>query len=563
MTENNEETPKVWFVGAGPGDPELLTLKGKALLEKADVVVYAGSLVNPALLDFARKDAAIYDSAGMTLEEIVAVMCEAARAGKTVVRLHTGDPSLYGAIDEQMAALDAAGVRHAVVPGVSSVFAAAAALEREFTLPGTTQTLIVTRCAGRTAVPAGERLAALAAHGASLAIFLSAGLVREVEADLLEGGLDRETPAAIVCRASWPDEKITRGTVGTLAKMAADAGISKTALILIGRFLDGGGTRSCLYDGGFSHEYREAKHKNHDMGASAPAGHKARSALPPTSGIPAAPLAIIAVSKAGAELAAALTPQFLGAQVFVFAPYARAGQTPFESVPEITRSLWKRARGFLFICAAGIAVRAIAPLLRSKYEDPAVVQCADNGAFVVSLLSGHEGGATELAQTIARMLGTLPVLTTASEASPAVLPRNLILGLGCRRGTGAAALQEAVFSVFADNRLSPLRIKMLATIDLKADEAGLLEFAALLGVPCVFSSAGELAAAAGDFSASEFVEKITGVDNVCERAAVCASGGGRLLVQKQAADGITVAVAEAAAGGITAAIAEAAPEAVR
>jgi cobalt-precorrin 5A hydrolase len=262
-------------------------------------------------------------------------------------------------------------------------------------------------------------------------------------------------------------------------------------------------------------------------------------------------------------LAAALTPQFLGAEAFVFAPYARAGQTPFESVPEITRSLWKQARGFLFICAAGIAVRAIAPLLRSKYEDPAVVQCADNGAFVVSLLSGHEGGANELAETIARALGTLPVLTTASEASPAVLPRNLVLGLGCRRGTGAAALQEAVFSVFADNRLSPLRIKTIATINLKEDEAGLVELAGVLGVPCRFYSAEELAAACGEFSASEFVEKTTGVDNVCERAAVCASDSGRLLVKKTAVSGITVAVAEAAAGGITAAIEEAAPEAVR
>ena len=588
----SSESGKVWFVGAGSGDPELLTLKGKAILERAAVVVYAGSLVNPALLGFARKDAAVYDSAGMTLEEICEVMCNAAKAGKEVVRLHTGDPSLYGAIGEQMDALDTAGVRYAVVPGVSSVFAAAAALEREFTLPGVTQTLIVTRCAGRTAVPSGERLSTLAAHGASMAVFLSAGIVREVQEELLSGGLGSETPAAIVCRASWPDEKIVRGTVGTLANMAAGAGIHKTALILAGRFLDGGGTRSRLYDGSFSHEFRQAELGQHDtnLGAflrSTPAktGLSASSPRPcgaagfPLQSLarqtvtaagsaaagPAAadstaasdvaadtesfPLAIIAVSAAGAELADALAPQFSGARAFVFAPYARAGQTPFERAPEITETLWQRTRGFLFICAAGIAVRAIAPLLRSKYEDPAVTQCADNGAFVISLLSGHEGGANELAEKIASALGTLPVLTTASEASPAVLPRNLSLGLGCKRGTGAAALHNAVHAVFAENRLSPLRIKTIATIDLKDDEAGLLEFAGTLGLPCVFYSAGELAAVTGDFSASEFVEKTTGVDNVCERAAVRAAGGGKLIVRKTAASGITVAVAEPAAKG--------------
>jgi precorrin-4 C11-methyltransferase len=603
MTEHTAgaDTGKVWFVGAGPGDPELLTLKGKALLEKADVIVYAGSLVNPALLGFARNDAAVYDSAGMTLEEMCTVMCEAAHAGKSVVRLHTGDPSLYGAIGEQIAALDAAGVHSAVVPGVSSLFAAAAALGREYTLPDITQTLIVTRCAGRTAVPSGEHLSALAAHGTSMAVFLSAGLIREVEEELLAGGLERETPAAIVYRASWPGEKIVRGTVGTLAKMAEDAGISKTALILAGRFLDGSGTRSRLYDAGFSHEFRAASSRaadqeNPDLGASAPAGQTGLSAPIPhpsgAAGFPlqslargnetaflpanepdrrifdrnrksenrsetgslqslargqtATPLAIIAVSHAGAELAATLVPQFPGAEAFVFAPYARPGQTPFESVPDITKILWTQTRGFLFICAAGIAVRAIAPLLRSKHEDPAVVQCADNGAFVVSLLSGHEGGANELAGKIACALGALPVLSTASEASPAVLPRNLILGLGCRRGTGEAALSHAVSAVFAEKRLSLLRIKTLASINLKEDEAGLAAFAASLGVPCRFYRAEELAAACGNFSASAFVEKAVGVDNVCERAAVCAAGGGRLLVPKQAADGITIAVAEAA-----------------
>lgn len=250
----------IHFVGAGPGAPDLITVRGARLLGEADVVIYAGSLVNRELLDLCREGCATFDSAGMTLEQVVALMCEAVREGKTCVRLHTGDPALFGAIHEQMAALDAAGVTYEVVPGVSSLFGATAALRTELTVPGISQSVIITRMAGRTPVPEREALAGMAAHGATMALFLSAGLLDEVQEELLAGGCAPATPAAIVVRATWPDEATYRCTVGTLAQCAADHGIVRTALVLVGDVLDParGPERSCLYDPTFAHGYRPA-----------------------------------------------------------------------------------------------------------------------------------------------------------------------------------------------------------------------------------------------------------------------------------------------------------------
>ena len=250
------EAGKVYFVGAGPGAEDLLTLRGAALLEEADVVVYAGSLVNPALLRRCKPEAEIYDSARLDLNEVLDILIPAAKAGKRVVRLHTGDPSVYGAHREQMDALKAAGVPFAVCPGVSSFFGAAASLGAEYTLPGVSQTVILTRAAGRTAVPEKERLSALAAHGASMVLFLSAGAVSE----LLAGGYyTNETPAAVVYKATWPDERILRTTLGELAADAKAAGITKTALLLIGDFLGAEYENSKLYDPSFTTEFREGK----------------------------------------------------------------------------------------------------------------------------------------------------------------------------------------------------------------------------------------------------------------------------------------------------------------
>jgi precorrin-4/cobalt-precorrin-4 C11-methyltransferase len=243
------------FVGAGPGDPELITVKGQRALQAADVVLYAGSLVPTALLQWTRADAACHDSAGMSLDAQVALMADAEAAGKSVVRLHTGDPSLYGAIGEQMAELDKRGIGYRVIPGVSSFLAAAAALPTELTLPGVSQTVIITRCPGRTPVPAGQEIAALAAHRATMAIFLSAGHLADTLRDLCLH-YPPTTPAAIVQRASWPEQKIVRGTLATIAEQAAAEGIDRTAMILVGAVLANDGDYSKLYDAGFAHGYR-------------------------------------------------------------------------------------------------------------------------------------------------------------------------------------------------------------------------------------------------------------------------------------------------------------------
>ncbi|NPV29446.1 MAG: precorrin-4 C(11)-methyltransferase [Firmicutes bacterium] len=245
----------VYFVGAGPGDPELITVRGLRLLQEADLVLYAGSLVNPALLQHVRAGVPCYDTAGLTLEKIVGLMAEAAAAGKRVVRLHSGDPALYGALQEQLDALAARGISFEIVPGVSSFLAAAALLERELTVPGGTQTVILTRQGGRTPVPPSESLRELSRHRATTCLFLSAHLLPQA-VEGLRAHFPPETPAAVVARASWPDARVVRATLGDLEAKARQAGISRTALVFVGDFLAARGERSLLYDPNFEHGYR-------------------------------------------------------------------------------------------------------------------------------------------------------------------------------------------------------------------------------------------------------------------------------------------------------------------
>ncbi|MEM1483770.1 precorrin-4 C(11)-methyltransferase [Oscillospiraceae bacterium PP1C4] len=248
----------VHFVGAGCGAPDLITVRGQRLLSSADVIIYAGSLVNPALLEYAKQECEIHDSAKMTLEQVISTVKEAEAAGKTTVRLHTGDPSIYGAIREQIDLLEAAGIAYDVTPGVSSFCGAAAALGAEYTLPDVSQTVIITRMEGRTPVPSKEEISLLAAHQATMVVFLSTGLLEGLRERLLVGGYKEDTPAAIVYKASWPDEKRVLGTVGRLPEMARENNITKTALILVGNFLGNEYERSKLYDPAFTHEFREA-----------------------------------------------------------------------------------------------------------------------------------------------------------------------------------------------------------------------------------------------------------------------------------------------------------------
>lgn len=247
------------FVGAGCGAADLITVRGKLLIEQADVIVYAGSLVNPQLLEYAKKDCQIHNSAYMTLEQVIDVIKAAEHEKKMTVRLHTGDPSLYGAIREQMDRLDELGIKYDICPGVSSFCGAAAALRAEYTLPDVSQTVIITRMAGRTPVPEKESIAALAAHNATMVIFLSTGLLKELSAELIKGGYKPDTPAAIVYKASWADQKVCRCTVEDLAQTAADNGITKTALICVGYFLGNDYSLSKLYDKSFETEFRKAE----------------------------------------------------------------------------------------------------------------------------------------------------------------------------------------------------------------------------------------------------------------------------------------------------------------
>lgn len=248
----------VHIVGAGPGAPDLITVRGKELLERADLIIYAGSLVNPKLLDYKKEDCTVYNSAVMTLEEVISVIEEAENAGKTTVRLHTGDPSVYGAIREQIDELDKKGIACEVCPGVSSFCGAAAALKMEYTLPDISQSVVITRMAGRTPVPERESIAAFAEHKATMVVFLSAGMLSELSAELMKGGYGENTPAAVVYKATWEDEKKILCTVGTLAERAEAERISRTALVIVGDAVSQSGyERSKLYDPLFTTDFRQ------------------------------------------------------------------------------------------------------------------------------------------------------------------------------------------------------------------------------------------------------------------------------------------------------------------
>ena len=250
----------VYFVGAGSGAKDLITVRGMRLIQEADVLIYAGSLVNPELLEYAKKECEIYDSALLTLEEIIEIIKDAEEKNKTTVRLHTGEPSLYGAVREQMNELDALSIKYESCPGVSACFGAASSLNMEFTLPNISQTLIITRMEGKTKVPKEESIESLAKHQASMAIYLSTGLLEELSKRLINGGYKEDTPAAIVYKATWPDEKVFICTVSTLNETAKKNNISKTAVILVGEVINKNGfDKSRLYAADFSTEFRKAK----------------------------------------------------------------------------------------------------------------------------------------------------------------------------------------------------------------------------------------------------------------------------------------------------------------
>lgn len=393
---NSSESPLVYFVGAGPGAEDLITQRGALLLETADVVVYAGSLVNPAHLARCRKDCSSYDSAKLSLEEQVDILSSNALDGKKVVRLHTGDPSMYGAIAEQIEGLRSRGVEPEIVPGVSSVFAAAAALKTELTYPGLSQSLILTRTAGRTPMPAGENPTAFAKTGATLAFFLSMSNIQQLVNELQEAGMENSVPVAIVYRASWPDEKIIRGTLGTIAALAAESGIGRQSLIIVGRALEGKGAKSKLYDHAFSHGYRNHLQREQFSGS----------------------IAFYAFTDKGVSKAVEITSALDNAQIFttrINAPQEKINTVTTDQFDSLLARNWHLYDAHVFIGSTGIAVRKIAPLLGSKTSDPAVVSCTEEGSYLVSLASGHLGGANRLCRKLARITGGQAVISTATD----------------------------------------------------------------------------------------------------------------------------------------------------
>lgn len=689
----------VHFVGAGPGACDLITVRGMNRIKEADVIIYAGSLVNPELLSYAKADCEIYNSARMTLEDVVSVMREAEAAGKGTVRLHTGDPSVYGAIREQMDLLDECGIAYDVCPGVSAVFGAAASLACEYTLPDVTQTLILTRAEGKTPVPEKENLRSLAAHRASLVLYLSSGLARKVRHDLLFGGYAEDTPVAVVYKATWPEEKIIRTTLAKLPEDMEAAGITKTALIIVSPALGSVYEKSRLYDAAFATEYRGATE------IAFPAG--IRRVLLITCSV----RGYATMQKMAKKL-----ENISGAEIIT--------KVKCEALPEVSMkgtvkacvdAYFEQVDAIVFVTASGIAVRSVAEHLTHKSKDPAIVCMDECGKHVISLVSGHAGGANALTQMLADVMWATPVITTATDvegrfsideyarehnlvvtdwakakaisaevlaagAEPVwvdeaagsqeeeknaceirkeqkstgidvgkiendgcknevdgcenridgcenevdgcknrvdgsenkvdgsenevdgcgnrinvkrlqigshqviitpqdgsvdaqtlqLIPRCIVAGVGCKKGTPVDKIEHAVQDAFAKAGLRMEALCAVVSIDLKKEEAGLLEFCETRNVPFETYAAEELRAVPGTYLASEFVSGVTGVDNVCERSAVkyASEHGmnqgeqllgrqakhGELLIRKQAQDG-ELLLRKQAYGGVTVALA--------
>jgi precorrin-4 C11-methyltransferase len=409
------EKGKVYFIGAGPGDPELITVRGAEIIGAADLIVYAGSLVPRALLVRAKKAAEIHDSSSLSLEESHALLTEGVRKKLIVARVHTGDPTLYGAIQEQIQLLQQEGIPFEVVPGVTVAFAAAAALGRQLTQPGGSQTLIFTRIAGRTPVPESESLGKLAKHQASLVIYLSISRIREVVAELRQG-YPADTPVVVAYRVGWPEESFVSGTLGNIAQQVEKSGIKRQAVILVGEALSGElKARSKLYDPAFVHGFRKSQLDE----TAEPHG-----------------MAVIALTPGGSKLAAKIAANQEGSSLYL--PEREAGKFenayPFTDFTDVFTDCFKKYNGLICVMAIGIVVRLLAHLLEGKESDPAVVVVDEMGDNAISLISGHLGGANRLAQEVAAITGGKAVITTATDVQGKVsFDELMILEIGFNR----------------------------------------------------------------------------------------------------------------------------------
>jgi precorrin-4 C11-methyltransferase len=434
----------VYLVGAGPGDPELLTVRARRVLECAGTVVYADSLVDPRLLEAVAPGAAVRGTSGMTLGPIVDLLTAAARRGEVVARVHSGDPGIYGAVAEQTARLDAAGVPWEIVPGVPSPMAAAAALGCELTVPGVSQAVVVCRVAGRTPMPAGQDLRALARPGVTLCVLLSAAYAGELVAALRDGGVDDATPAVIAERVSWADERFSRGTVGDLAARLRDLGVRRQAVVLVGPALQAApaGARSALYDPRHAHVFRPATSAGRGTaaatageGAAATSHGTGGTAVPGDVGPTGCRVAVYALTVAGAAVARRVATGLEDARLHLPRRLA-VGVDGAVAEPGGARGVVARLaateRALVLVMATGAAVRLVAPHLADKRRDPAVVAVDDLGRWAVPLAGAHARGANRLARRVAGLLGGEAVVTTASDARPWLAPDEVVAARGWR-----------------------------------------------------------------------------------------------------------------------------------
>ncbi len=600
MDKKTHCTP-IYFIGAGPGDPELLTVKAKRLLEQADVIVFTGSLVPRSVIR--NYKAKIHDSAGLHLEQVLDILEDGFQKGKKVVRLHTGDPSLYSAIGEQIRYLKKKAIPFKVIPGVTAGFAAAASLGTELTVPEKIQTVIISRVSGRTPVPQKESLEILSQIGASLILYLSVGHIDKVVEDLAKG-YPMDTPVAVVEKATWPDERVVIGKLSDIATKVKGAGIKKTAVIIVGnalRELDSpGSTHSRLYNRTFSHGFRKGTETREKKGLihafSADSLKEKGEAL------------IVYLGKKGKEIAENLKAGLDSKSELI--SFARLKENKLLS------KRWNEVSAIFFICACQIAVRTIAPFIKDKYSDPAVISIDESAQNVVCILSGHLGGGNKLTKKAASILGARAVITTQSDLMdiPALdlwarannlipsnkkrlkdaqahlrnnkeldvylqrgidattlpegleltdseeeadivigpfvpgnpralhlITRNLFMGTGCHKGLDPSRLVNRSREFLSKHSIHPWAIRYLATIDQKGNEPAIVELAGYLGADLKTFSAQELNRLTG-IKGSDTVKKAVGARAVAEPASLLCSPGAILIVKKQKFDCCTFAV---------------------
>jgi len=414
MNKNN----KVIFAGVGPGAADLLTVRCLKAIQNADIIIYAGSLINPEVIDFASDSAEKHNSATMTLEEVITVIENGISIDKKVIRLHSGDPSIYGTLIEQFNKLDSIGIDYEVIPGVSSVFTSAAALKTQLTLPGVSQTIILTRRAGRTPVPEGQSLKELAAHKATMAIYLSVNNIEGVVEDLIEGGYEPDTAAAVVYRASWKDEQIVTGNLTNIAEKVIRAGITKQGMILIGNVLYKKGELSALYHESFTHGCRNAK--NNNLPQYLVDYNKKVDIKDKTKSLFTGDVAIYTLTESGTVLGEKISVSDEQYSLFTSSKWTKLLKSQHSEIPvgkfkSIVEENWNKFDAHIFIMATGIVVRTIATFLKSKTTDPAVIVCDDIGKHTISLLSGHIGGANRLTRKVSEIINSDPVITTATD----------------------------------------------------------------------------------------------------------------------------------------------------